>query len=531
MIKNYYKYLVGISILVFIVWSALFIYKSSFIGLDGLRYYGLIDDAMISMRYAWNFSHGFGLVWNIGERIEGYSNLLMTLLMAISTWIFNKKYAVLAIQILALPTVVLCALFTMRISALFFENNKRSQILMVLSFVGVLFYYPLAFLTLYGMESGLTTLFVLLGILYVIRWQKRSSNKFIFLSALAFGLAFLTRNDILIFAIPVYAYLGIEIWVQNKQKDKIKDIILAIGLLSLFVVGQTLFRLSYYGDVLPNTYYLKISRIPITVRINDGSLYVYSFLRGNIVLLILAIASISFIKNRTKLFFLSLFFMAVSYLIWTGGDVIPFGRFLLPVMPLMIILAVSTIVEILNFVFKGDKLYFYRNFFAVALSIAVLVVPFRSGLEFQGDLNPVYNQNLMNAAIAINELTSEDATIGVFTAGLIPYYTDRYTIDFLGKSDVYIAHTYPHFPKHIEWGKQITLPGHNKYDLAYSIKTLQPDYIQRFYWAGTSVRKWAIERYMRVEYITELGHRTLILKKDSTHLNLEAGRIIPWGGD
>jgi hypothetical protein len=26
---------------------------------------------MISMRYAWNVSHGSGLVWNPGERVEG----------------------------------------------------------------------------------------------------------------------------------------------------------------------------------------------------------------------------------------------------------------------------------------------------------------------------------------------------------------------------------------------------------------------------------------------------------------------------
>ena len=65
-----------------LVWSGLFIYRSSYLGLDGHRYFGLADDAMISMRYAWNFAHGQGLVWNAGQRIEGYSNLLMTLLMS-----------------------------------------------------------------------------------------------------------------------------------------------------------------------------------------------------------------------------------------------------------------------------------------------------------------------------------------------------------------------------------------------------------------------------------------------------------------
>jgi len=40
-----------------------------------------VDDAYISFRYARNFARGLGLVYNAGERIEGYTNFLWTLLM------------------------------------------------------------------------------------------------------------------------------------------------------------------------------------------------------------------------------------------------------------------------------------------------------------------------------------------------------------------------------------------------------------------------------------------------------------------
>src|SRR5262245_39728004 len=36
----------------------------------------LSDDALISLRYVQNWVRGSGLVWNAGERVEGYSNLL-----------------------------------------------------------------------------------------------------------------------------------------------------------------------------------------------------------------------------------------------------------------------------------------------------------------------------------------------------------------------------------------------------------------------------------------------------------------------
>src|SRR5262249_25955425 len=49
---------------------------------DGTRYWLLDDDMMISMRYARNLAEGHGLVWNPGERVEGYTNFLWTLVMA-----------------------------------------------------------------------------------------------------------------------------------------------------------------------------------------------------------------------------------------------------------------------------------------------------------------------------------------------------------------------------------------------------------------------------------------------------------------
>ena len=40
------------------------------------------DDAYISFRYADNLVHGLGLVWNPGERVEGYTNFLWVLIIA-----------------------------------------------------------------------------------------------------------------------------------------------------------------------------------------------------------------------------------------------------------------------------------------------------------------------------------------------------------------------------------------------------------------------------------------------------------------
>ncbi len=72
------------AIAAFLLYAALFIYRTSFV-IAGERYFSLFDDAMVSMRYARNLAHGGGLVWNAGaEHVEGYTNPLWVLYMAVA---------------------------------------------------------------------------------------------------------------------------------------------------------------------------------------------------------------------------------------------------------------------------------------------------------------------------------------------------------------------------------------------------------------------------------------------------------------
>src|SRR5687768_17195064 len=42
-----------------------------------------VDDSYISFRYARNWARGLGLVYNEGERIEGYTNFLWTIILGV----------------------------------------------------------------------------------------------------------------------------------------------------------------------------------------------------------------------------------------------------------------------------------------------------------------------------------------------------------------------------------------------------------------------------------------------------------------
>ena len=47
----------------------------------GVRFWPfLLDDVLISLRYARNLAEGNGPIYQVGDRVEGYTNLLLVLL-------------------------------------------------------------------------------------------------------------------------------------------------------------------------------------------------------------------------------------------------------------------------------------------------------------------------------------------------------------------------------------------------------------------------------------------------------------------
>src|SRR3954466_2543200 len=78
-----------------------FVARTAF-SFQGRTYFVLFDDSAISMQYARNFAHGHGLVWNAGEHVEGYSNLLWTLWMSLVHLVgVSERYTALALMVSA----------------------------------------------------------------------------------------------------------------------------------------------------------------------------------------------------------------------------------------------------------------------------------------------------------------------------------------------------------------------------------------------------------------------------------------------
>ncbi|HEX5503081.1 MAG TPA: hypothetical protein VFW96_10700 [Thermomicrobiales bacterium] len=76
-------------------------------------------------------------------------------------------------------------------------------------------------------------------------------------------------------------------------------------------------------------------------------------------------------------------------------------------------------------------------------------------------------------ALELRAATADDAVIAVVQAGALPYFSHRQAVDLLGKSDHVVATEPPRDP--------LFLPGHDKWDYAYSIGVLRPDVVADFW--------------------------------------------------
>jgi hypothetical protein len=504
----------------FVGWALAFIYHSSYVASDGRRYFNLFDDAMISMRYAWNFSHGNGLVWNAGERVEGYTNLLMTLVMSVATLLFDKRYAVLSIQLTGIFFMLGTAFFTLKI----WETLKVSEkdFPRYLLFAALLLYYPLNYWSLMGMETGLLTFLMSAGVLCSILYAERLDAKYLWLMSTCFGLAHLTRNESLLFAALAFLYLTPTLKLGTRSFYRF---LLAGGVYGLFVIGQLAFRYSYYGEWVPNTYILKMVGMTLGNRLVNGWGFVQLFLKETWLVILLAAVGTLFGVSKHKVYLFGLFLTSFAYQIYVGGDAWMYWRITAPTMPFLFILFVLAGLEIVNFL----PYNMLRNIVLVALTLSGLYLPdarFKKELLL---LDLPYQNNYarahVDAAIAINELTDEGATVGVFWAGSLPYYVDRVAIDFLGKSDKYIASLPPDLSGQSSGFGMESMPGHNKYDLNYSIKTQMPTYVEEFDRGDQILSGWAQGYYVRVKY----NNAKLYLLKDSPHVHWDKVKtILQW---
>ncbi len=471
------------------VWGGWLIYRSSFEA-GGHRYFCLFDDAMISMTYARNLVEGHGLNWaRWGEPVEGFTHPLWTFLMVpVNVLPLPLRDRSLPVQILSL-LILMGTVAAVRRLVLDHFSNEQARHWMPAA-VLTAFYYPLAYWALMGMETGLQALLVVMAVHLALSAVHSGRDRHLLLWLVCTA-AFLLRMDmlLLVVAVQLYVLLGGGLRPAGRR-SWLAGLAVFFGASAAYEV----FRWLYFHDLLPNTYYLKLTGVPLTVRVLRGLSVFTGFLRDHLlVLLPVGLgAGILLRRNRRLALPAAVFILYCAYDVYVGGDAwdgdfhMRANRFIAFVMPLVFVLLNAVLNEALAIrrMETVDGLT-GRLAAAAVTAVALLLVnglwlsalADESWREMTGtDRPPVADRHgrVVASLLRFQQLVGPGALVGTAWAGIPAYFTDYRMIDILGYNDRAIAH----MPAVVEISEdefELFRPGHVKWDEQRLLKQQRPD--------------------------------------------------------
>lgn len=245
----------------------IFIFRARFEH-DGHTFFGLFDDAMISMSYARNLARGAGLVWNPGELpVEGYTNFLWTLWMALIHWLgADPRYAGLFVALSSSAAIVgtLGLAHKLVTRAGYPAQSGTAAALMITGS------YGLTYWSLRGQTAAIALL--ILACIFLYETAQASTRLSVWAPLCAVSACIpLVRPDGIV--VPIGLTLA---WLATARTGRSRTILPLVAVwisAGAAMAAHTFFRIQYYGDWLPNTYYLKMTGVAPETRIMRGTEY------------------------------------------------------------------------------------------------------------------------------------------------------------------------------------------------------------------------------------------------------------------
>ena len=419
------------------------------------------DDAFITYRYARNLARGNGLVFNPGERVEGYTNFLWTALHAIperlgwSTPVFS--------QLVGIATMVATVLVAGRLARRLFERRSVAFVATAALVANVTF---LGYAT-GGLETMLQTLLVLSVAVWLLPFGTPNAavgNWTVRRVAAGFlaGLAVLTRMDsavllgtwVLVHLVMVWRVAPRDAAASPSPSPPARGRRVALALVAfvvpfaLVVVPWLAWKWNFYGSLVPNTFYAKSAANPLVP-------FLYGV--GYLLCFFLSYAAFVFVGRfrRHRREFLAI--PGMSQLCWVvpvwflyicvvGADFMEF-RFMVPVLPVLALLA-GFLVDPIRSTWKQVLMVGTLLVFSAAHAVAPTILPYPV-LTFREISH--WPSSSPTAWQAMGELLHEQfpggpdvpgqPTIAVAPLGVIGYFSDLPTIDMLGLTDAVTART------------------------------------------------------------------------------------------
>lgn len=429
------------------------------------RFDFVCDDAYISFRYAQNLALGRGLRFNLGvdPPVEGYSELLWVLLVAgslklqLAPELVTRVVSVacgVALLVLTVRSIARCA------------GQRRFGLVGAALFLGTL--TPLAVWTTGGMGTVPFLLAVFLTHTALLDDPERPRPV---MAAAAAATTVLLRADGAHWLALILGTGAVAAW-RGRDRRLGRAVLIVAAASGACLVAHVAWRVSYYGDYLPNTARVKVGLSPFVLA--RGARYVGHFLLtfpSLLVALALPLALGRRGLDRRTGPALALVLGTFAYAVLVGGDFMCFGRFLLPALPFLAVLLARGLAGMEERGWGVAVLPLSATLAACSLlpafDRALVPVGVRRALHFRynaGDLfRSEYGQwshmrlNVTKFRLvgrALNMYTKPEATLVTGGIGAVAYFSDRFLYDQNGLVTREVALRPP--------SKSPRSPGHDK---------------------------------------------------------------------
>jgi len=403
-----------------------------------------IDDAYISFRFARNLAAGVGLVFNPGEAVEGYTNFGWVLLLGLA----SKLGLDLTMTASVASMLSACVLAAGAVDFLFARSARPVAASALLA--GLLMADgSLARWAQDGMETVCFALAVFSGASLAVRESEADVG--LPLSAVVFALAALVRPEGLLFFMVTFA------WSLGGRSIAWTRTFRSAALFAALYGSYFLWRFVTYGMLLPNTFYAKVG--VSEAQLSRGGVYVAEFFfAGRWPLLVLAVVAIGLKRTRWapwhKLFVALAASNAVAAAL-VGGDWMGSGRFLLPTLAPLYVVTADVVVGAL----AGGAIW--APVCAATVAASFVLTSWRGEQRSVRAERPYLESRAVVGSWLARHARAGDSLL-TNEIGELAFFSGLRTDDLHGLTDPHIAHL--SIPA-IGAGK----PGHEKYDLAYSL--------------------------------------------------------------
>jgi arabinofuranosyltransferase len=407
-----------------------------------------LDDAFISFRYAENFANGHGLVFNPGERVEGYTNFLWVMLLS--------PFARLGADLVLVSSVLGIGFFTgsLLLVASVSEQQRRLhegseasplvQRLPSLALVGCACNSTFLSFATGGLETSLFTFLSLLALSLLNRAWTAPGPRTVVLFALTGVALSMTRPDGLL----IFALFGCSLLLAVRRAlGTWRPVLLLGGIVLATWLPYFLWRWSYYGWPFPNTFYAKNAR---DWQFERGVLYLQAFIASYpYVCAAVPLVLLSLVPRLRQRFLPGplarpLFWtlaltvgLFMLYVAKVGGDFMEY-RFMAPLLPMIFLLLElgvgATRVPTPWVLALGAAFSLTFVFHRPVLAPEPLMEPV-DGLAMHIEL-----QGWDEQGRRLRQLLPPGTVLATTAAGAIPYYAKLPTIDILGLTDEFVAH-------------------------------------------------------------------------------------------